>query len=570
MRRIGLGMVVAIATALLTAVPAFAHAALLTTEPASGSVVDNAPNALKMSFSEGVDLSLGSVTVVDASGDPIKTGSPEQSEGRSEEVSVPLSGLGDGTYVVNWRFISEDSHPVRGAFTFAVGAGAIAPGDLQAPGQGLVDADGDSTPVSIVFGIARFASFASLIVLIGGLAFLLGLWPTGRSHARVRRLLWRAWAASIVFTLAGIALQGVHGAGLPLTDVYQWSVIDGVLNTKFGKAWLVRLILLIVAAPLLARVLKRDPSVSAAMIVVLGAMGAAILAAGSLAGHPGAEDLAILTVAMDTTHFAAVSFWLGGLAMLSLVLRLKDTNKAGGIASRFSRLAFAAVAVIVATGTFQGWWMVRSLDAATGTTYGRLLLIKVGLFGGMLGFAYASRAWVAKRRAAVDVAEPDLVSVGPGAMTAQGPGIKKLRRSVVREIVFAVGILAITSALVNTIPARTAAMSMDSGGPFAKELHAAKVRIDVKLDPAAVGPNALDIQTFTHSGEVTDVEELEATLTLPDKDIGPLEVPLEQIGPGHFTVKDFPVPLPGGWVLEVEAQISEFERATASTEIEVR
>ncbi len=587
MRRLGLGLAVAVAIVLLTAAPASAHADLSSSEPASGAVLAQPPPEIKLSFTEGVDVSLGSVKVFDGEGKEVESGEATQPDGRSDVVSVPLPDLGDGTYVATWRVLSGDSHPIHGAFTFVVGSGAAATADPhtvggppagpdpQALARGLIEADSGSSEVGVVYGAVRFASYASLVVLIGGVAFLLSVWRSGRSLAGVRRLLGGAWVLSILLTVAGIALQGVYASGLPLADAFRWSVIEGVLDTRFGNAWLARLALLVLAGPLLLRVMRGERPPPAWTMVALAVIGAGIVSTGGIAGHPGTDSPAALTVGVDAAHFAAVSFWLGGLLLLCLVvLRRKEPEGAVEAVSRYSPLAFAAVVMIVATGAFQGWWQVRSLGSVTDTTYGRLLLTKATLFTGIMGLAYLSRAWV-RRRATVPATA--LAVAGPGAMRASTPGIRSLRRSVAGEAVIAVAVLAVTAVLVNTVPARTAAKATDAvdardafTGPFSTQLHTAKVRIDVGLDPAAAGPNELHIYTLTHGGEATDVEEVKASLTLPDRGIGPLLIPLQRVGPGHLAAYQFQIPLAGTWLMEVTARTSEFEQSKATTPIPIR
>jgi copper transport protein len=147
----------------------------------------------------------------------------------------------------------------------------------------------------------RFAAFAALIVLVGGAAFVLALWPAGVGIGSVRRLLTTAWVVAVVSTVFGIALQGAYAAGLGLTDAFRWSVIDAVLDTRFGRVWLVRLVLLAVAAPVLialGRQQLRQP-VRRALIAVAAALGIALLLTPGLAGHAGSEDPVALTGCSD-------------------------------------------------------------------------------------------------------------------------------------------------------------------------------------------------------------------------------------------------------------------------------
>jgi copper transport protein len=96
--------------------PASAHATLLTTTPQAGGIYDTPPGAVSLRFNEPVEVSLGGVRVFSGSQSRVVTGSPKHPGGAGNEVSVSLPKLKNGTYVVTWRVISADSHPVEGAY----------------------------------------------------------------------------------------------------------------------------------------------------------------------------------------------------------------------------------------------------------------------------------------------------------------------------------------------------------------------------------------------------------------------------------------------------------------------
>src|SRR5690606_8506496 len=118
--------------------------------------------------------------VLDANANRLDIGEPEHREGDRASLAVTLPDLGDGAYVVAWRVVSSDSHPIGGAFTFRVGE----PGAVSVDDQALIDdvlggsRDGDKA-LGAVYGVVRFAAFAGITVLVGAAVFLTWLWPAG-------------------------------------------------------------------------------------------------------------------------------------------------------------------------------------------------------------------------------------------------------------------------------------------------------------------------------------------------------------------------------------------------------
>jgi copper transport protein len=78
------------------------------------------------------------------------------------------------------------------------------------------------------------------------------------------------------------------------------------------------------------------------------------------------------------------------------------------------------------------------------------------------------------------------------------------------------------------------------------------------------------VYTLTPEGQVGEVKGFSAELTLPDRDIGPIEVPLERAGPGHFAAYGFDIPIAGEWELEAVALVSDVDQVRATTTIDIR
>src|SRR4051794_27215469 len=98
------------------AAPASAHAALVGSDPAANAIVPDAPNKVTLTFSESVQLITGKLQVLAPDGSRADQGDPTAD---GDSVTIPLrSGGGRGTYLVSFRVISADSHPIGGSISF--------------------------------------------------------------------------------------------------------------------------------------------------------------------------------------------------------------------------------------------------------------------------------------------------------------------------------------------------------------------------------------------------------------------------------------------------------------------
>ncbi|MEU6365049.1 copper resistance protein CopC [Streptomyces sp. NPDC046931] len=412
------------------AAPASAHAALIGSDPAQGTVVDKAPTQVTLTFSENVALSDGSLRVLDPQGQRVDTGKPSNLSGTMYGVRV-RAGLPKGTYTVTYQVVSADSHPVSGAFTFSVGA----------PSATTVSASGPAAGGGVVgwlYGLGRYVSYAGFIVLVGGAAFVLACWQRGAGVRAVQRLVVSGWVALTSATLALLLLRGSYTGSGRVADIFEVSLAGQVLQTKAGAALVSRLLLLAAGALFIAVLfgayVRRDTGAEAAAgedadgegadgegadgedgssfedaaaqdaekrDLTFGlALGGAVVAAGlaatwAMAEHASTGIQTGLSMPVDVLHLLAVACWLGGLTTLLVVLYRAPSFEAAAV-RRFSRLAFGSVVALTATGVYQAWRQLGSWSALTGTSYGQLLLVKVALVAVLVGIAWISRRWTAR------------------------------------------------------------------------------------------------------------------------------------------------------------------------------
>ncbi|KUM86039.1 MULTISPECIES: copper resistance CopC/CopD family protein [Streptomyces] len=522
---------------LTTAGPASAHAALTGSDPQQGVVVDKAPDQVSLTFSEKVALSNDSLRVLDPKGKAVQQGKPSEVSGTTYAVKLH-SGLPDGTYTVTYQVVSADSHPVAGAFTFSIGA----------PSTTSVSVSGETAGggfVGWLYGFGRYMSYAGFIVLVGGAAFVLGCWQRGAGVRPMQRLVVGGWLTLTAATLLLLLLRGSYTGSGKVGDIFDLDLLGNVLQTKSGAALVSRLLLLAAAALFISVLFgaydKREDEEKRDLTFGL-AIGGTVVAAGLAASWAMAEHASVglqtgIAMPVDVLHLLAVAGWLGGLTALLVALYRSEVPVESAAVRRFSQVAFGSVVALVATGVYQSWRQLGSWSAFTGTRYGQLLLVKIGLVALLVGIAFISRRWTGQladtvvqrgKRAQQKERMPDKERVAANASgSGAGPGKSKgagskgagdskraaqlarqqaamdsarqkrtrdadpnrfgLRRSVLAEAGVAVVLLAVTTVLTQTEPGRTeedakAATAASSSSSSSSSAGSGAVTLDMSFD----------------------------------------------------------------------------------------
>ncbi|WP_030292505.1 copper resistance CopC/CopD family protein [Streptomyces katrae] len=637
--RLALVLAVLLAALFTAAGPATAHAALTASDPKEGAVVATAPAQVTLSFSEQVAMGDDSIRVMDPQGRRVDTGElRDMCSGSTIRYGTALhSGLPDGTYTVAWQAVSADSHPVSGAFTFSIGA-------PSATSVALPTGQAGGGPVGIVYGIARYAAYAGFTVLVGGAAFILLCWRRGAAQRPLQKLVVRAWVTLTAATLAMLVLRNPYTGSGKFADALDLDGLKAVLETKPGASLVSRLLLLGAAALFIAVLFgafarrtaetgdigkgkngdkdKGQAADKEANDLLFGlGTGGAVVAGGiaatwALSEHASTGVQPGIAMPADILHLLAVAAWLGGLTALLVAL-----HKVPGIereaVQRFSRVAFVSVLVLTVTGIYQSWRQVGSWSALTGTSYGQLLLLKVGLVAALVGIAYVSRSWTARLTDA-PAAKPAKVGrqrdvsreTQPAAVTVPDdpkraaqlarqraarenarekqvrdadPNRAGLRRSVLAEAGVAVVLLAVTTVLTGTEPGRTAEQtsSRDSAAtavpnraikitlPFDSGGENGKGSVRVELDPGRVGANSLHVWVDDPEGKPLDIPEIKVAFTLSAKDIGPLPLIPERAAPGHWSASGVQLPLSGEWRIDVTVRTSDIDQTTVQKTVKI-
>ncbi|MFI6566831.1 copper resistance CopC/CopD family protein [Streptomyces sp. NPDC050534] len=563
--------------------PASAHAALKGTDPDDGAVLRSAPRHLTLTFTESVGLLDDSFRVLDPQNRRVRIGAAQHAQGRSDTASVTLPAkLAEGTYVVAWRVVSADSHPVGGAFTFSVGKPSAT---VAAAGTGPTE----NPATASLYNIARYLAYLAAALLIGTAAFVALCRPADR--APLRRPLVAGWWTLAGTTVALLVLRAPYENGTGPASAFDASAFTRTLTSRPGLVLLARLALLLVAAVLAVRLRKREalsrplPAAGAVLAVALALTWAA-------AEHASAGIQVPVAMASSVLHLLAMAVWLGGLT--ALLVLLHRTEPPAAVVARFSRVAFVSVTVLVVTGVYQSWRGLGSFGAFTGTTYGRLLLAKLAAVVLLLAAAGLSRRWTARlvpdrAEAAVRERVPEPVGGPPPAAAGEpagppgaGTGRRGLRRSVLAEVAVGVVVLVLTTVLTGTLPGRAAAEAAArpaaAGGlpvasvtnvPFDVGTPNGHGKVQITLDPGRVGDNSVQAVVFGPDGGVVALPEVRLSLSLPARKIGPLDAKLRNLG-GYWGTSDLTLPLAGTWTMHVTVRTTEIDQVTVTKAVRIQ
>jgi copper transport protein len=560
----------ALLVAAVAAPAAGAHAILQNTVPQRGATVATQPKLVELRFDEAVEGSFGAVRVFDAEGERVETGSVRRPGGQRTVAIGLRPDLPHGTYTATYRVVSADSHPVSGGFVFSIGSPGAAPRETVAELSGRAAA-GPAT--EIAFGVVRGLGYVAIALAVGGLAFLGAVWwpalgatargeaawraPAQRFGRRLRHVLMVAIGLGVACSALGLVLQGATAGGTSFWEAAKTDVVRKVLHTRFGTVWGLRLVAWLALAVALL------PRSRWARTLVVGPAAFLVLSP-ALAGHASTQSPGGLLIVLDVLHVGAMSVWLGGLVMLVVVLpagtrQLAAPDRSRLLAAtllRFSPLAFAAVATLLVSGLVQAYVHVRSMDNLLHTAFGRAVLIKFVLLLVLIGFGAWNRrcGLPALRRVAEEGAPP-------------GESGRTLRRSLRAEVGLIVVVLGVTAALVSYAPptARTP-------GPFSATKRMGPIELEMTVDPARAGANQIHLYLFRarDGAQFRGTKALRVALSQPDKDVGPIAVPAQLSGPGHYTVSGAPFGLRGTWRVRVSDRVSDFDEYVATVEVPIR
>ena len=408
--------------ALAAPASAFAHASVRATQPSYKQRVDQAPRTVWVRFDQGVKALSNSIVVVSSNGTVVS--GPTRNGTDPHLIAAKLKTLPKGAYTVRWHAISSDGHVVSGVWTFGVRVAAPPP----------TEAYGSSGPTRTE-DFVRWAYFLALVLLVGGLGFRLlivrGPLPP-RAESRFYKLTGLGVIAVLEVGIVAFLLRAEDALQLPFGRLLYGDLSPIASGTRFGTAFIAMTLGFALAAALLylSWLLEKRALLWLAFAVSLG------FASGlSLSGHSAADaGSSWKSELADWVHLSAACLWLGGLLQLALVVWPLAPKLRKETFLRYARLAPVLIALLVTAGLYLSILRLPHLSDLWAESYGRVLLVKLGLVSVALAWGGAHHTF----------ARP-LVERGH-------PIVGKLSRSLLGEASVGMAVLLAAAVLVDSKP----------------------------------------------------------------------------------------------------------------------
>jgi copper transport protein len=521
----------------LAVVPAAAgaHAGLVKATPAANTILKEGPQELQLRYSEPVEPRFARISVTDASGKRLTAGLAHRVPGDPDTLAVPLRKPRVGWYLVFWRVISVDGHPVRGAYTYAVGPNPGPPPEFKVPSLSETAA----TPGLVTL---RWLALLSLMASVGLLVFrlLIARPLAGRPLRAVTIGLATGVGVALVSALLYVLAATAQFAQVGVLDL--GTAVPLIRDSAFGRGYVdLALILALLAVAAAAAVRVDRPDRERRSIAEIGATGGALLAAGAalvvpgLAGHAGQYSPRAWALTLDWLHLLAGSLWIGGLIGLLLVGR----SALPVVVPRFSRVAFASVMALVASGTFAAILRLPTLESLWQTGYGQALIVKIGLLTAALGLAAVN---LLRTKPALERGEP---ASGLLRHLVSGEGV------LVFGAVFAAGVMSSVAPPAAGLAEIGAARAQVGPGAVDADVEQAGYQVHFGVTPnKAVHPNHFSV-TVSKDGKAVRGADVIAKFTQLDMDMGAQSYRFKERAPAVYSHANLPaLIMVGHWGLD--------------------
>ena len=540
---------------------ASAHPFLLDSEPGQGQNAPAGTIQIITNYSEAVEIGFSELKVYDANGNQIDNRDTAYNDGETSLI-ITTQPLEDGVYTITSKVLSKvDGHLVQAAIVFGVG-------DVKID-SALLEKQETSESTFIPESIARFPGLVGQTIVLGGVIVSITIWSSQQTRFRE------------VFTdineqfklkfskIIGYGVIATFASNFIMLGVQTWrletSPLD-VIGTTFGTTWLIRMIITIIIIGLWFWMERKKEITIKGQIPLLVA-SLILIATTTMMGHGASTELEAPWI-LDYTHNLLSSIWIGGLiffAFVALPTITKTDNStkekiALSLIPRFSGLFIIAIGILIITGPTLLWFLDDNVASLTDSTYGKLILIKIGIAAVMIAFGGLYQVKFLK-----NIHDFEKLNIS-----------KKISKPLKFEAGLGIALLAVVALLVNSsLPAGEIQSADALQGTFGFEstLFSENAKFDVKVLPAGIGSNTISVIVSSYDNKpLADISGVKIKVSNPQKNISPIEADVTENIQDSITKYsgDATFGFAGNWQIELEAQRTENSNENAIFNLQIK
>ena len=524
---------------------ASAHPFLLDSEPGQGQNAPVGTIQIITNYSEAVEIGFSELKVYDANGNQIDNRDTAYNDGETSLI-VTTQPLEDGVYTITSKVLSKvDGHLVQAAIVFGVG-------DVKIDSS-LLEKQESSETTFIPESIARFPGLVGQTIVLGGVIVSITIWSSqqtrfrevfGDIHKQFKVKFSKIIGYGVIATFASnFIMLGVQTWRLEVSPLE-------VIGTTFGTTWLIRMIITIIIIGIWFWMeKKKEISIKGQIPLLVASL--ILIATTTMMGHGASTELEAPWI-LDYAHNLLSSIWIGGLiffAFVALPTIAKTDNSIKekitlSLIPRFSGLFIIAIGILIITGPTLLWFLDDNVGSLTESTYGKLILIKIGIAATMIAFGGLYQVKFLK-----NTHDYEKLNIS-----------KKISKPLKFEAGLGIALLAVVALLVNSsLPAGEIQSADAIQGTFGYQsiLFSENAKFDVKVLPAGIGSNTISVVVSSFDDKpLGDMSGLKIKVSNPQKNIAPIEAEVTE-NIQNSTIKysaETTFGFAGNWQIELEAQ----------------
>ncbi len=522
------------------------------TEETNPSSAANAPvgiTEVNVIYSEPIELDFSSLKVLDSNGDQIDNKDSKYFQGENSLI-VTTPPLESGVYTVTSKVLSKvDGHLVDDAFIFGVG-------------NVIVEKD-DGQPKSIYEILffpeagSRFPGLVGQTMVLGAIIASMLVWGT-QNKSLIRKEIEKVdiFHHGKLMTLTGIGLMLVFASNIAMLAVQtlrlETSAFDAI-QTNFGTSWLIRMVFTIILLGIWFW-MDRKKQISKKHHIPMLVLSLALIGTSTMIGH-GAASGEMAAVVLDYVHNLVAAIWIGGIiyfvfTLLPALSKLDTTAREKMslvMIPRFSIAFTIAIGIVIISGPTLMWLLESDVGLISESIYGKLIIAKIVIAIIMIGLGGFFQFKIQKS--------------GENSINSKSISVhRSLKRSLKVDAALGIILLGVVALLANgTLPAGEIQKveAQEVSYDFRTIEFSESAKFDIEIIPFTSGTNTIQVKVSDFdNNKLPDADEIKVKISNPQRNISPIEVPLEKVTQDENSPSKFQGELTfgfsGEWQTEVE------------------